>query len=175
MRTMRGCLGALVLVAMLSVPVSTPAAAMSLWERTAYKTLTYEVMHNAFDLGLYGTMLEGSLAGSPVFLGTNAAMSTAVYYAHEYAWEIVQPSTEPFSDWTTVTKLVTYRAVTAAKNVALGLLFTGDPTLATGFAVISAVADTGFYLVNEWAWGPWVPDEGSETRIAARFEIPVTP
>lgn len=134
-----------------------PAAAWTLWERTAYKTLTYEAMHNAFDLTLYGSLLGGSLVGSPVFLGTNAAMSAAVYYAHEYAWESASPSNEPFTDWTTLSKLVTYRVATTVKNIGLGLMFTGDPTLATGFAVISAVADTGFYLANEWGWGAWQP------------------
>jgi uncharacterized membrane protein len=164
-------MAAAILCLFLVVGSAAPAAAWTLEERTALKTLTYEVMHNAFDLTLYNTVLEGTLAGSPVFLGVNAALSAAVYYTHDYVWETVQPATVPFSDWTTFYKLVTFRAATTVKNIGIGLLFTGDPTIATGFAIASAIADTGFFLGNEWAWGAWVPPDEVlpvETRVAAR-------
>lgn len=136
----------------------TAGADMSeVWERNLYKTLTYEVMANGFDIVLYGALLGGTAASAPAFLATNAVLSAAAYYIHETAWDLGFDDPQPLGDWTLAARAGTYRVVGSAKNYGLGLLFTADPMTAAGFTAVSAVADLSFYLVNDLAWSLYWP------------------
>lgn len=135
--------------------VEIPAS--EVWERNLYKTATYELMANGFDVFLYGAVLGGTAAAAPAFLLTNAALSTAAYYSHETTWDLGFDDPRPLGGWTLAARTVSYRVVSTAKNYALGLMFTADPMTAAGFAAISAVADVSFYLINDVAWDAYWP------------------
>ena len=136
-----------------------------IWERNLYKTLTYEVMANGFDIVLYGALLGGTAAQAPAFLVTNAVLSGAAYYLHETAWDIGSDDPQPLGGWTLPARATSYRVVSSAKNYGLGLLFTADPVTAAGFTAVSAVADLSFYLINDLAWSLYWPlKTGPEPR-----------
>lgn len=126
-------------------------------ERNLYKTLTYEVLTNGFDAINYGLILGGNLAGAPVFIGVNAVLAATSYYAHETAWDLGFTDPEPFGGWSLLARTATYRVVSSAKTYGLALLFTGDPVVATSFAVAGAIGDVTVYLANDWAWHAYWP------------------
>ncbi|WPZ35099.1 hypothetical protein T8K17_02920 [Thalassobaculum sp. OXR-137] len=127
------------------------------WERNLYKTLTYEVMANGFDIVLYGAMLGGTVAAAPAFILTNAALSTVAYYTHETAWDLGFSDPQPLGGWTLPARATSFRVVSSAKNYGLGLLFTADPATAAGFTAVSAVGDLSIYLINDLAWSLYWP------------------
>ncbi|SDG21552.1 hypothetical protein [Thalassobaculum litoreum] len=137
------------------------AGRSEVWERNLYKTFTYEVMANGFDIVLYSTLLGGTAAAAPAFILTNAALSTAAYYTHETVWDLGFGNPQPFGGWTLPIRTASYRVVSSAKNYGLGLLFTADPVTAAGFTAVSAVADLSFYLINDLAWNLYWPLEAA--------------
>lgn len=144
-------------VAQAQEPATAHAGMSEVWERNLYKTLTYEVMANGFDIVLYGTLLGGTVAAAPAFLATNAVLSAAAYYMHETAWDLGFGDPQPLGDWTLPARATSYRVLGSAKNYGLGLLFTADPATAAGFTAVSAVADLSFYLINDLAWSLYWP------------------
>lgn len=140
-----------------SVPGADPAAPLPVWERTLYKTLTYQAASNLSDLALYAALLGGSAAGSAGFVAVNLASAMALYYSHDYAWETLGPAAEDKSHRTVASKTVTYRLVATAKNFALGYAFGGSAAAATAFVAAGAVADTVIFVGNEYAWDAFRP------------------
>lgn len=128
-------------------------------ERNIYKTVTYEVLTNAWDAAMLGVILGGSLATAPVFVTVNATAAAVSYYVHETAWDLGFEDQRPFGSWTLGVRAGTYRIISSAKTYGLALLFTGDPTLATAFAFAGGAADVTIYLTNDWAWNWYWPLE----------------
>lgn len=129
----------------------------SIWELSAYKTLTYEAMAQSFELASYYLILGGSAVGGAGFFVVNAGTAAVTYYAHEMAWQFFGPLPEPFSAWTLPAKAATYRAISIARTFGLGYLVAGDPVVATGFVIVAAIADTGLYVLNDYAWSLAAP------------------
>jgi len=149
---------AMVLAAL--VVIAAPARAADpgeVLERNLYKTVTYEVLTNGFDAVMYGLVLGGSAASAPLFVGVNATLAAASYYAHETAWDLGFDEPAPFGDWTLAVRTATYRVVSSTKTYALALVFTGDPVAATSFAVVGAIGDVSIYLLNDIAWDRYWP------------------
>lgn len=133
------------------------AAPLPAWERTLYKTLTYQAASNLSDLALYGVLLGGSAAGSAGFVAVNLVSAMALYYTHDYAWETLGPAPEDKSHRTVAQKTATYRVAATAKNFALGYAFGGSAVAATAFVAAGAVADTVIFVGNEYAWDAFRP------------------
>lgn len=136
----------------------------SVWELTTYKTLTYEAMANGFDLATYYLILGGTAAGSAGFFAVNAGTAAVAYYTHEIVWSVFGPLPEPYAEWTLATKAVTYRVISVARSYGLGYLIAGDPLLAGGFAIAGGIADTGFYVINDYVWSLVAPPATPASR-----------
>lgn len=149
--------------ATLPVHAQAPAAEQgwSVWELTTYKTLTYEAMAQGFDLAAYYVILGGTAAGSAGFFVANAGTAAVAYYTHEIVWDFLGPLPEPYAEWTLATKAATYRVVSVARSFGLGYLIAGDPLAATGFAIAGGIADTAFYVINDYAWSLLAPPPAS--------------
>jgi hypothetical protein len=150
---------ALVTAAPARAQVAAPAADDRLlaWEYTLYKTLTYNLAGNLSDMALYGLVLGGTVSAGPGFVAANLGATAAIYYAHEYGWEILGPSPADKTHVTIAEKTVLYRALSSTKNFGLGLAFGGGAGAAAGFVAASFVADTAIYLANEYGWDLYRP------------------
>lgn len=139
-----------------------PAEALPAWEQTLYKTLTYQTASNISDLALYALLLGGTATASAAFVAANAGSAMALYYGHDYAWEMLGPPPEEKSHRTIAEKTLTYRLLATAKNFALGYTFGGSAIAATGFVAAGVVTDTAIFVTNEYAWDVFRPRTASE-------------
>ena len=137
-------------------PVPEEATSWSVLQRNFWKTLTYEISSNGTDFLVYTTLLGTASAAAPAFVVVNAATAASTYYAHETAWDWYGWN-DPDTVWSIVARTVSYRATTGARAFAITYAFTGDPVVATGFAVLGGIADTVVYLANGWAWDTFIP------------------
>lgn len=159
----RGWAAGLAVVLVVVLALAAPAAAqssreMAMWERSAYKTLTYETMSNGVDLALYSLVLGGTLSAGPTFLLVNAGTAATAYYLHELAWAEWGPPEEEYDSVTQVGKAASFRLANTTRAFGVGLMFVrGDPLAAGTFALLGAAADTAVYVYNDWAWRNWFP------------------
>jgi len=144
-------------------PAATPEeiatdGALPIWERTLYKTLTYQTMANLSDLALYDVLLGGTaVAGGAGFFAANAASAAALYYGYEYAWQIFGPPPGEKTNQTILQKTVLYRVLNSSRNFTLGLTFGGSTTVALAFVGANFVTDTAIFVGNEYAWDLFRP------------------
>lgn len=124
---------------------------MPAWERSLYKTLTYESVANLSDLALSVALIGGTALGSG-FLTVNTASSVATYYAHEYAWSVLGPPPAEKTNATIAAKTFVYRIVSTTRNVAIGFAFGGAAGAVAAYAASVAFVHTGLYVANEYAW-----------------------
>lgn len=155
---MRGRLAASVLVLGLLAAISSasaqgiaPSGPMPAWERSLYKTLTYESVANLSDLALSIALIGGTALGSG-FLTLNTTSSIATYYAHEYAWAVFGPPPAEKTGQIIAAKTALYRVISTARNVAIGFAFGGTAGAVGANAASVAVVHTGLYVANEYAW-----------------------
>lgn len=166
MPSRRSITAALLCIGMLApVPAGAQESAaapepLPIWERSFYKTLTYQTLANLSDFALYGVVLGGSAATGAGFVAVNTASAAALYYSYEYLWESYGPPPEQKSHAMIVEKTVYYRALSSAKNFALGYAFVGNVGAAAGFVASSFLADTAIFLGNEYAWDLFRPRAG---------------
>ncbi|MBI1777855.1 MAG: DUF2061 domain-containing protein [Proteobacteria bacterium] len=161
-------------------------APLSVWTYSFYKTVTYEAVVNAADIPLYRVMLGGTLAGAGLFTALNVTTAAAAYYVHEVAWNLFGPSMQESTSTAVnvgIEKVLLYRVVSTARNLALIYAFSGSITATLGFAVASNLLDATVYAANEYAWytfGPPVdvgqkaasPETGPAIPIAALIPKP---
>lgn len=125
------------------------------------KALTFETTSSVAEslvfMAVYGTATT-SLA---TFFAVSLVSATAVYVAHEYAWDAFNQGTIPASDPLLITaKATSYRVASATRSFTVGALLGGATELITsaGFALAVAVADTALYIGNEfWFSTPNAP------------------
>lgn len=133
------------------------AGALPTWERTLYKTLTYQAVANLSDLALFSLVLGGTASAGTAFLAVNALSAAGLYYPYEYLWATVGPSSEETTHATVAFKTAVYRMFNASRNFALGYAFAGQTTLAAGFVAANFVTDTAIFVTNEYAWDVFRP------------------
>jgi uncharacterized membrane protein len=136
-------------------------AALSVWTYALYKTITYEIAANLADIPLYYTVLGGAgAAGASLFTAVNIVTAMGAYYVHEVAWNLYGPPMQESPETALnvgLEKVLLYRVVSTARNIALVYVFTGNPSMVLSFAIISNIVDAALYAANEYAWYTWGP------------------
>ncbi len=140
-----------------TVPQEAAAETLPLWERTLYKTLTYQAAANLSDLALYDLVLGGTALAGAGFFAANATSAAALYYGFEYAWQTFGPPPEETTHQTVFNKTVLYRIVNSTRNFAIGYSFGGTVGGAASFVVGNILTDTPIYVANEYAWDVFRP------------------
>lgn len=134
-----------------------PADTLPVWERTLYKTLTYQAVANLSDLALYDLLLGGTAVAGGGFFIVNAASAATLYYGYEYAWQMLGPPPGEKTHGTIAEKTVLYRLLNSSRNFALGLTFGGSTAAAVGFVAANFLTDTVIFVSNEYAWDAFRP------------------
>lgn len=130
---------------------------LPIWERTLYKTLTYQAAANLSDLALYDLVLGGTAVAGAGFFVANAASAAALYYTFEYTWQSLGPPPEDKTNQTVLEKTLLYRAFNSSRNFTLGYAFGGTVAAATGFVAANFLTDTVIFVTNEYAWDLFRP------------------
>lgn len=125
---------------------------LPLWQRTLYKTLTYQAAANAADVLVFDLLVGASAATTTGFFFANAATAAAAYYGFEYAWQNLGPTLDETNEQTIVEKTILYRFIGIGRNVTLGYLYGGSVATAGAFAGLNIVYDTSIFLTNEYVW-----------------------
>ena len=128
--------------------------------RAFAKALAFETLSSVGEtvvfIAFYGA---GASISGPAVFAVSLTSATAVYVAHELAWNANLPDELPEDDaWVIGGKAATYRVVSALRSFAVGNAF-GAPGLGSSaaFAASVALADTALYVANElvFSWmGP---------------------
>lgn len=137
-------------------PKADPAP-LPVWERTLYKTLTYQAVANLSDLVLYDLVLGGTVTAGAGFFAVNAVSAAALYYGYEYLWQTYGPPPEEKTHRTVAEKTVLYRAFNSTRNFTLGYAFGGSVSAAAGFVAANFATDTAIFVTNEYAWDVFRP------------------
>jgi hypothetical protein len=140
--------------AMAAAPSEVSPAWMSEFEFLLAKAVTYEVGTSLLEVGMLVAFFGGGAsAAGGAFLAVLASTS-AVYIAHEYAWEAAMPPSLERDDARLVaSKSVTYRIVDTLRAITLGAAFGGAHATASAlYAATLTVAELGLYAANEVAF-----------------------
>jgi hypothetical protein len=111
------CLGLMVVSparAETQTPDPDPGSAatdLPIWQRTLYKTLTYQAVANLSDVALYNLLIGGSAATAGSFFAANALSAAALYYGFEYTWQSLRPPLEETDAAVLAEKTVLYRVI----------------------------------------------------------------
>ena len=141
-------------------------------ETAISKALVFETVSSTTESLLFMAFYGTATTGLGTFFAASLLSSTAVYIAHDYAWDAWNRGSIPASDpWLIAAKATSYRLVTLMRSFTIGSLLGGATEWATsaGFALAFAIADTALYVGNEWWFA--ASDEPSQT-IAEPFSIP---
>lgn len=125
---------------------------LPVWQRTLYKTITYQAVANASDLVLFELLIGGGTVVTAGFFAANAVSAAALYYGFEYAWQTLGPPLDQTTERTLAEKTILYRAINSGRNFALGYSFGGGAAVATAFVVANFVTDTTIFVTNEYVW-----------------------
>jgi len=141
----------------LAQPDPAPPAtdAPSIWTRSAYKTLTYEIATVLIDQALFESLTPVGTAVGATFLTANLASAAVFYFAHDVAW--TASGADLGSQAATAYKTASYGAVTLARNFGLAFAFTGDANVSAAYAALSTAAETAIFVANEWIWNTVAP------------------
>jgi uncharacterized membrane protein len=122
----------------------------------AVKTAVFEAFSSTLETGLFVAFYGGGAISTGGVLAVNVVTSSAIYAAHEYAWEGVTPPDTARDDPRLVLgKAATYRVLSIARSFAAGYLLGGaQAATSAAFAVTVAVADSAVYAATElgFAW-----------------------
>lgn len=144
---------------LLLLMVLTPARAVETsgerltLETAIVKALTFEVASSTTESLLFMAVYGTATTSLGAFFTASLLSSTAVYIAHDYAWDTFNQGSMPASDpWLIAAKATSYRLITLMRSFAIGSLLGGATEWATsaGFALAFAIADTALYVGNEW-------------------------
>ncbi|WPZ33636.1 DUF2061 domain-containing protein [Thalassobaculum sp. OXR-137] len=144
---------------------------LPIWQRTLYKTLTYQAAANAADVLVFDMLVGASAATTTGFFIANAATAAAAYYGFEYAWQTWGPTLEETTQETIVEKTILYRFIGVGRNATLGYLYGGSALTAGAFASLNVVYDTSIFLTNEYVWDVLGPQQATQAddRLSVRF------
>jgi hypothetical protein len=133
---------------------------MSVWRYSGYKTATYELATNLADISVYRLLVGGTLAGVGLFTVANVATQAVAYYAHEVLWNIYGPDMQQSSSVAMSVgfkKLLIYRGVSTARNLALVYAFSGSVPATLGYVAVINVINASIYAANEYGWYAYGP------------------
>ncbi|NQW09339.1 MAG: DUF2061 domain-containing protein [Alphaproteobacteria bacterium] len=133
-------------------PAPDGPAPLPVWQRTLYKTITYQAVANASDLVLFDLLIGGGTVVTAGFFTANAVSAAALYYGFEYAWQTLGPPLDQTTERTLLEKTILYRAVNSGRNFALGYTFGGGAGIATAFVAANFITDTAIFVTNEYVW-----------------------
>lgn len=125
---------------------------LPVWQRTLYKTITYQAVANASDLILFELLIGGGTVVTAGFFAANAVSAAALYYGFEYAWQTLGPPLDQTTERTLAEKTILYRAINSGRNFALGYSFGGGAAVAATFVAANFVTDTMIFVSNEYVW-----------------------
>jgi uncharacterized membrane protein len=151
----------------------TEAPPLNVYRYSGYKTLTYETVVRLSDLALYRYFLAGASPATGLFMLVNVASASGTYYVHELLWNLYGRSEQAAPDSALsigLQKLLFYRAIGTARNLAVAYLFTGNPTVSLTYAAVTGLWDSGVYGANEYLWyrygPPLAPPAPAPPRVA---------
>lgn len=146
------------------------AAEPSIWERTLYKTLTYQSGTNIMDLALFTALIGGAAGTGSSFLVVNAVTAAGLYYGFEYGWTSAEDKNSEKTTGDMASKAIVYRVANAGRNLALGFAFGGAAAASTAFMLANTATDTAIYIGNEYLWDMVYPTSvpPKETQLASR-------
>lgn len=135
-----------------ALPDSGGPVELPLWQRTLYKTITYQAAANAADVIAFDLLVGGTAATTTGFFVTNAVSAAVIYYGFEYAWQSFGPSLDETTERTVLEKTALYRFINIGRNFTLGYTFGGGTATASAFAAANLVYDTAIFASNEYMW-----------------------
>ncbi len=117
----------------------------------AVKTAVFEAFSSTLETGLFVAFYGGGAIGTGGVLAVNVVTSSAIYAAHEYAWDgMTHPETPRDDPGLILGKAATYRALSMLRSFAAGYVLGGaQATTSAAFAVTVAVADSVVYAATE--------------------------
>jgi len=154
------------------------AGAISVWTYSLYKTITYELWANLADIVLYAHFTGVPPAATGLFTVVNVTTAAGAYYVHEVLWNLYGPPMQESAGTALevgMEKVILYRVVSTARNLALLYVFTGSVSMSVCFAVASNVVDAILFAANEYAWYAWGPPIESVRMAAATSPPQVQP
>ena len=126
----------------------------------AVKTAVFEAFSSTLETGLFVAFYGGGALATTGVLAFNVVTSSAIYAAHEVAWDaMANPDTPRDDPRLVVGKAATYRVLSMMRSFAAGYLLGGaQATTSAAFAVTVAVADSAVYAATELGFA-WARDE----------------
>lgn len=145
------------------------------WQRTLYKTITFQAVANATDLLLFDTLI----GGHPLMLGgfavANAATAAGLYYGFEFLWQREGPALETTTETTLVKKSLLFQAVNGGRVFLLGYALGAGAPAAALLAGSIFVTDSVVYYGNEYVWDILRPMEnGAAQNPITASSVPVS-
>lgn len=124
------------------------------------KTAVFEAFSSTLETGLFVAFYGGGALATTGVLAVNVVTSSAIYAAHEVAWDgVTDPETPRDDPRLVVGKAATYRVLSMMRSFAAGYLLGGaQATTSAAFAVTVAVADSAVYAATELGFA-WARDE----------------
>lgn len=122
------------------------------WQRTLYKTVTFQAVANATDLLVFETLIGGHAIVLGGFVVANAVTAAGLYYGFEYLWQKEGPTLEETTPTTIAKKSLLFQAVNSGRIFLLGYSLGATAPAATALAGAVFVTDTAVYYGNEYIW-----------------------
>lgn len=144
---------------------ATGSAPPPLWERAAYKTLTFLALDNLADGVLFAAVAGAAAGTSGIFLVANAATTPLLYYPYEMAWTTLAPGSSTTSPDTLAVKTVGYQVLTGARKIALSYALTGALLPSLGFAATAFAWDALIYAANDVTWDLYQPPPAASAAL----------
>jgi|GEM_PF-733078 len=136
----------------------TPEPDLPVWQRTLYKTLTYQAAANVADVMVFDLLVGATAAVNTGFFVANAASAAVAYYGFEYAWQNLGPGLDEAAEQNLAEKLILFRFIGVGRNFALGYVFGGGPVTGAAYAAANVIYDTAIFTTNEYVWDVMRPD-----------------
>lgn len=146
------------------------------WQRTLYKTISFQAVANATDLLLFDALIGGHPFVLGGFVVANAATAAGLYYGFEYLWQQEGPSLTDTDEMTLVKKSLLFQSVNSGRIFLLGYgLGAGAPAAAL-LAGTVFVTDIAVFYGNEYFWDIMRPmdTETPGTPAITASSIPVS-
>lgn len=137
------------------------------WQRTLYKTVTFQAVANATDLLLFDALIGGHAVLLGGFVVANAATAAGLYYGFEYLWQQEGPALADTDETTLLKKSLLFQSVNGGRIFLLGYgLGAGAPAAAL-LAGTVFVTDLAVLYANEYVWDIMRPMEVGMSRAPA--------
>lgn len=146
------------------------------WQRTLYKTITFQAVANATDLLVFDALIGGHALVLGGFVVANAATAAGLYYGFEYLWQQEGPSLAETDETTLVKKSLLFQSVNSGRIFLLGYGLGATAPAAAMLASTVFVTDIAVYYANEYVWDVMQPVGvvSSAPRKITSSSIPVS-